>query len=72
MTLRGHIDRGRWWTDETTRYILVRVCQSCGGDGFGQYGDGSRCHGCGRLVENAQQPWPSASGSAAEGDLDEC
>lgn len=57
--IRPHAERGRWWTDETTRYLPVLIggetairCEACNGDAFGRYGDGYRCHDCGRPVSN--------------------
>ena len=52
MPLRAHTERARWWTTETTTFETeTRIrCSRCGGDGYGQYGDGYRCHDCGRIV----------------------
>lgn len=61
-----HVERGRWWTTATTRYIRVTVngerslrCATCNGSEYGRYGDGFRCHDCGRLVASVEQEEPS-------------
>lgn len=70
-----HVERGRWWTPTTTRWLAVLIedgkfglrevlrCEHCGGSGYGLYGDGFRCHGCGRLVDNLD-----ADGTIVEDD----
>lgn len=42
----------RWHTDKTTRFIVRRICENCGGEGWGTYGEHRRCHNCGQIVAN--------------------
>ncbi|MFL5688668.1 MAG: hypothetical protein ACJ77I_06735 [Chloroflexota bacterium] len=42
----------QWWTNKTTRFVVRRICDACGGDSWGTYGSERRCHDCGRIVAN--------------------
>jgi hypothetical protein len=46
-----HRERVQWWTTERTAFADDGVCAACASTvGYGQFGDGWRCLGCGRQV----------------------